>query len=139
MRSFSIIILFSFIGNIFSQATSPEFDRIYGPDPLLYNGKKYIYFLPPGTGGHQFLAQPEFTEGEVIIKQIRFSRVSLNYDIYNQQLLLEYPDETGANGIIEVSKAWLDGFHLAGMDFIMHDFGDKPRFYQVLGKVKMPE
>jgi len=108
-------------------------DRVYGLDPLLYNGKKYTYFLPPGTGGNQFLFSPDFFIGEVTIKGISFEGITLNYDIFNQQLLFQYADETGAFNIIEISRAWLESFRLGDIYFQYLSFDNGARFYQVLG------
>jgi hypothetical protein len=133
MRSLLVIILFLFSGKLVSQDTVMEMDRVYGLDPLLYNGKIYTYFMPSGTGGNQFLLSPDFLTGEVIIKGKTFEGISLNYDIYNQQLLLQYVNETGAFNIIEISKAWLDSFRIGIMEFRCLSPDDKPGFYQVLG------
>jgi hypothetical protein len=133
MCSLLAITLFIFSEKLISQDAVKEMDRVFGLDPLLYNGKKYTYFLPPGTGGNQFLLSPDFIIGEVTIKGQRYTGVSLNYDIFNQQLLLQYADETGALNIIELSKAWLESFRLGNLEFRYISFDNVPRFYQVLG------
>ena len=132
MRSLLVIILFCFSGKLISQ-DAKELDLVYGLDPLLYNGKKYTYFLPPGTGGNQFLFSPDYFVGQVTVKGKSFDGITLNYDIYNQQLLFQYADATGAFNIIEISKAWVEGFRLGDKDFQYLTFGDGARFYQVLG------
>lgn len=117
-----------------SQHAAVEADKLYGPDPLLYNGKKYTYFLPPGTGGHQFFTSPDYFIGSVSIKDRTFDDLTLNYDIFNQQLLLQYATANGAFNIIEVSKAWLEGFTLGSMHFQYLDLEGTPQFYQVIGE-----
>ncbi len=134
MRLLHVIILFSLTGILYSQEIIEEQDQVYGLDPLLYNGKKYTYFLPPGTGGNQFLNSPDYYLGQLVIKGIPFKDITLNYDIFNQQLLLRYADDKGSFNIIEISKAWLENFHLGDLYFELHDFGDGNRFYQVLGE-----
>jgi len=133
MRSFLVIFLFLFSGNLISQDAVMQLDRVYGLDPLLYNGKQYSYFLPAGTGGNQFLSSGEFTKGDMVIRGIRFLDISLNYDIYNQQLLLTYANETGSFNIIEISKAWLESFRLENLEFRCLSYDNEPHFYQVLG------
>ncbi len=133
MRSLLVIILIFFSGRLVSQDAAMEMDRVYGLDPLLYNGKIYTYFLPAGTGGNQFLLSADYLTGEVTIKGKTFEGISLNYDIYNQQLLLQYVNETGAFNIIEISKAWLEKFRLGNMEFRCLSPDNKPGFYQVLG------
>ena len=132
MRLFLVIFLVLFSGKLISQ-DAKELDRVYGLDPLLYNGKKYTYFLPPGTGGDQFLFSPDYFVGKATIKGKSFEGITLNYDIYNQQLLLQYADASGIFNIIEISKAWLESFRLGDKDFQFLTFADGPRFYQVLG------
>lgn len=133
MRSLLIILLISFTANLISQDAAMDMDRVYGLDPLLYNGKKYTYFLPPGTLGNQFLLSTDYFTGEVTIRGKTFAGMILNYDIYNQQLLLEYADEKGSFNIIEISKAWLESFNLGNLKFRCLSFENDPRFYQVLG------
>jgi hypothetical protein len=133
MYSFLVLMLFLLCGNLISQDAAEMLDRVYGQDPVLYNGEKYSYFLPPGTGGNQFIFSPDFFTGDLTIKGKRFEGVTLNYDLYNQQLLLQYANETGTSEIIEVSKAWLASFRLGNMEFKYLSFVDGPRFYQVLG------
>jgi len=133
MRLLLVIILIFFAAKLFAQDTFLEIDRVYGPDPWLYNGKKYIYFLPPGTYGNQFLISPDYFTGEVTLRGKRFEGVSLNYDIFNQKLLLQYADESGALIIIEVSDAWIENFRLGTMFFQYLSFDEGPQFYQVLG------
>lgn len=112
-------------------------DSIYGPDPLLFNGRKYTYFLPSGTGGHQYLRSPEFLPGSVTIQGRTYEELLLNYDIFNQQLLLKYDDGHGSLSIIEVSQAWLEGFSLDGMVFRLMDPGQEQRIWQVIGQGKI--
>ena len=133
MRSLLVIILFFFSGKLISQETAKEMDLAYGLDPLLYNGKIYTYFLPAGTGGNQFFLSTDYFLGEVTIKGKLFEGITLNYDIYNQQLLLQYAGETGAFNIIEISKAWLESFSIGPMNFKFITHKNESRIYQVLG------
>ncbi len=133
MRPRLFIILFFLSGKLVSQDAFQEMDRVYGLDQLLFNGEKYTYFLPGGTGGNQYLSSADFVAGEVIIRGKRYEGISLNYDIYNQQLLLQYTDETGASNIIGISKAWLESFSLDGRKFISLSPDKAPVIYQVLG------
>jgi hypothetical protein len=133
---FSLLLacLFTFLSGItWSQTYFSSPDKKYGLDPLLYNGIKYTYFLPPGTGGHQYLQSFDYFTGTVTIKEEIFEGLTLNYDVYNQQLLLRYADEKGAFNIIQVSKAWLKEFQLGEKYFTYFDLGDGLKFYQILG------
>src|SRR5512145_1757956 len=112
MRSLLINFLLILPGMLPAQMAASNLDEVYGLDPVLYNGKKYTYFLPSGTGGHQYLFSPDYFVGSVTIKGQTFEGITLNYDICNQQLLLQYAIEAGSLRIIEVSKAWLESFTL---------------------------
>ena len=131
--SFLILLLFSVSGRLVSQDVVSIYDKVYGLDQTLYNGKKYNYFLPPGTIGHQYIISQDFIAGSVTLKGKSYGNVSLNFDIFNQQLLLKYADETGSLNIIEVSKAWLAGFSLGNMNFELLSTEKNPCFFQVLG------
>jgi hypothetical protein len=132
--AFIFIIFFTYSGALISQDSVKVLDRVYGLDQTLYNGKKYNYFLPPGTKGDQYLSSPDYVAGSVNLRGKRHQDVTLNYDIFNQQLLLKYKDETGALNIIEVSKAWLKSFRLGNMNFEFLTLEQSPHFYQVLGE-----
>ena len=134
IRLLMIIMLTLLTGPMFSQDTVTLPDRAYGPDQTLCNGKKYTCFLPPGTTGHQYLLSPGFTAGTITIGGKQYPDVSINYDIFNQELLLKFTDESGAVNIIEVSKGWLDGFRLVNRDFRYFAGSKDPGFYQVLGQ-----
>ncbi len=130
-------LFFSFSGTLISQDAAAILDHLYGLDQTLYNGKKYNYFLPPGTNGHQYLLSPDYVAGSVTIRGKCYQNITLNYDIFNQQLLLQYEDETGALSIIEVSKAWLKSFSLGSMNFEFLNLEQNPRLFQVLGESRV--
>jgi hypothetical protein len=133
MRSFLVILSFLFSQIMFSQEAGFENEKAFGLDPLLYNGKKYTYFLPSGTGGHQFLVSPEYLKGSVTIKGKTYTDLELNYDIFNQELLIRYRNETGATSILEVSEAWLESFSLGDSRFEYIHHENDAGIYQVLG------
>ncbi len=132
--SLLLIFTFSLPGSLASQNTAGILDRAYGPDQTLCNGKKYNCFLPPGTLGHQYLDSPDFQQGGVTLREKSYSGVLLNYDIFNQQLLLKFDDESGALNIIEISQAWLKSFRLGSKTFELLSTDQNPGIYQVLGE-----
>ncbi len=113
------------------QAGSP--DMVYGPDQTLFNGKKYTYRPPPGTTGNQYIVTQLFFAGTVTLKGKTYRDLVLNYDIFNQQLLLQYADERDPLNVIELSKAWLTHFSLDSLHFEYLRLDQGPQFYQVLG------
>jgi hypothetical protein len=153
IRSLLLAFLLIFSGKLTSQDAFSELDKVYGLDPSIYNGKKYSYFLPSGTGGNQFFSSAEYVKGGVVVKRGKgeeetrrqgeevtggrwYYDLFLNYDVYNQKLLLQYIDETGAAQIIEVSEAWLEGFSLGDKEFRYLKFDSGSRIFQVLGNGK---
>lgn len=134
MYLFLLIILLSFSKALISQDAVTVLDRVYGLDQTLYNGKKYNYIPFPGTTGYQYLFSPYYSVGSVILKEKCYQGIALNYDIFNQQLLLQYEDESGTRNIIEVSKGWLTRFSLGNMNFEFLNLEQNPRFFQVLGE-----
>jgi len=133
MRSLLLILFFSCSGTLISQNDVKVLDQVYGLDQTLYNGKKYNYSPPPGTKGDQYLQSPDYIDGSVTLNGKCYQDINLNYDIFNQRLLLQYESETGIRNNIEVSKAWLKSFRMGSMNFEFLDLEQKPRFFQVLG------
>jgi hypothetical protein len=144
IRSLLLSLLILYSGLLQSQEVFRELDRIYGPDPSLFNGKKYTYFMPSGIEGNQFYSSAEFVKGDVMIRwsgdrEVRWESGDdflLNYDIYNQKLLLKFIDESGAEQIIEPSEAWLESFSLGNVHFKYVEVEKSTRIYQVLGAGK---
>lgn len=108
-------------------------DKRYGPDPFLFNGKKYTFHLPPGTEGHQFFRSPEFTAGVVYIGETAYPAERLNYDVYHQDILLKYGNDAGAEGIISLSKEIIGGFCLGESVFRLDSMpGAERTIFQVI-------
>jgi len=131
--SLLITCLFIFSGTISSQDVVMDLDQVYGLDQTLYNGKKYDYLSPSGTSGHQFFSSTLFTTGSIIIKGKSYDDIAMNYDLFNQQLLIQYANENNPWNVLEVSKAWLNGFRIGKMNFELFQLENGPCFYQVLG------
>lgn len=134
MKRYWVFILFVFFaGEVFAQDKVVLSDQKYGFDPVLFNGKKYSFFPASIIKGHQYLEQPDFTPGELILKGKVYRNVLLNFDIYNQLLLMKYYDDLNAACIIEISNAWLDGFTISGRRFVAITNSNKTSLYEVIG------
>lgn len=117
------------------QVNAQDISSIYGLDPLLHNGRTYAFTLSNGTIGHPFLHTQNYASGYVIIKNEKFKDILLNYDIYNQELILKYKDLHGAFNFIKLSKAWLRGFYLHNDAFVLIEAEDgQKQFFQVIGQ-----
>jgi len=120
--------------NLFAQAPGSENDQVYGYDPVLYNGKIYFYYPEKGTEGTQYLFDNFDNKGSVTIRGKVYKDVSLNFDIFNHQLIMQYINAIGSTSFIEVSFAWLEKASLGGHDFeIVTGADSTKRMYQVLG------
>jgi hypothetical protein len=127
-NSIYLTVLFCLlIKSLFAQQYNKGFDDVYGMDPELYNGQIYKYYVNTDTKGTQFLSGPEFILGTVRIKGITYPDVKLNYDVYNQQLLLESPNSIYTNTILILSETWLEGFSLGSAVFEVVRFQDTSR------------
>lgn len=119
----------------FAQTPVLSANRIYGLNPILYNGQVYTYFPSASTLGSQFIDGSKFVEGSVHIRGKKFNNILINYDIYNQKVVLKY--RTRMNNMMEIvlSKVWLKSFDLGEKHFEVLTFpGVKSRIYQVIGK-----
>ena len=133
-RTFLFTLLLFASSGIYAQITTTGTDKVYGLDPLLFNGKYYTYFLPAGTGGTQFFGGSEFEKGLVVIRGVTYENLLLKYDVFNQQLILQYKTNSGADNQIVISDAWLESFNLGNTHFEMLAIQDSvKRIYQVLG------
>ena len=77
----------------------------------------------------------EFDEhGSITLRGITFAGVILNYDVFNQQLVLRYTNSSGATNLIAISAAWLEKFELNGDHFETIAKADTTKsIFQVLG------
>lgn len=96
----------------------------------------YLFNPPNTTEGNQYLAGNEFVPGTLKLKGITYSGLQLNYDIYNQQLLLRYKSNTGALNRIIVSDAWIESFSMNNLNFLVLKNNGRKMFYQVFGDGK---
>ncbi|KPL14322.1 MAG: hypothetical protein AMS26_11105 [Bacteroides sp. SM23_62] len=127
----SFIILFI---SLAFPVNAQDIGSIYGLEPLLHNGRKYSFILSHETIGHPFLHTQNYESGYVLIRNEKFEDQLLNYDIYNQELILKYKDIHGANDLIKLSKAWLRGFNLHDNEFVLMETGNgQKEFFQVIG------
>jgi hypothetical protein len=127
------VYLLTVTGAIAQQADNIT-DPVYGTDPLLINGKYYTFFLPSNTDGNQYFASPLFETGSATVRGVTYAGILINYDVYNQQLILNYENNIGAHNLITLSDAWLENFSFRGFDFELIAFQDSlKKIYQVMG------
>lgn len=129
--SFSLLVKFLVVS---AQQPGENGGNIYGLDPLLYNGRSYTYFLPSTTGGSQYFNDSQFENGSVTIRGVTFNNLALNYDIYNQELILKYKNKLSGTDVIIISDAWLESFRFKDLDFeVITSQDTTKKIYQVMG------
>ena len=104
----------------------------YGPDPGLISGIQF-YQRYPRVESHPYYDRETFAIGSVSISGRKYEEVLLNYDLYAQQLILEYSGPSRSLGKIILISPHIDEFRLADDHFEKLTLNDEgPRFYQVI-------
>ena len=129
-KKISIIMLLSlcFCGAV----AQPSVVQLLDPD--LYNGKIYA-FSSHTIKGHQFLMGEAYVAGTVTISGDEFRGVQLNYDIYNQEVLVLL-EVQGTRRSISFPLALVNEFSLLGRTFIIQVQEMEARIYEQLGSGK---
>ena len=118
-----------------AQAPSESNNPVYGYDPLLYNGRMYYFYPQPGTLGTQFLFDNYDTLGSVTVRGVTYTNLTLNYDIYNQVLVLKYKNAIGSSSLIQISFAWLEKASVWGINFETFTKPNSTKsLYQIIGR-----
>lgn len=89
----------------------------------IQQGKEYRYFYPH-VKGHQFLEQVVPALGTVIYEQVKYERVLLNYDVYNQ-LVLTTLIRNGLTENIILDKSRIDAFQIGDITYLVIDKSDQ--------------
>ena len=97
-------------------------EKLYGPDPDLLNGQKYNYTYR-SAGGDPFFEANGQKASAIQIKGKRYDEQLIRFDIYNQLVILEFTDVSGARGSIVLNNDWIDYFNLGRAHF--RKFPDK--------------
>jgi len=104
----------------------------YGPDQDLLNGKKYNYTYRSAEGNPFFEVHGDLLSS-IQIKGKVYEGKKLRFDIYNQLLVLDFTELSGATGSIILRDDWV-GFFTQGQ-LLFRKYPDKQgrlRFGQVI-------
>jgi len=113
------------------------FDLSYGPDYNLINGIKYIY-LYSNIEGHPFFRENKFSTGSLMIASRKYQDVYLKYEIYNQEIILQYSPFSGGTNQILLKNEDIHEFEIDGKLFRKYSFPEtRTRFYQVVTSGKI--
>ena len=138
---FSLLILVPARGQQLSADAQPGYpqlvDRAYGQDQELVNGKQY-YNHHPRSLGNPYLLEGFVHQGSVSIRGVVYYNVWLRYDIYAQQVEVEYRTLNGADNQVVLVGDRLDEFRIGEHFFRSRSFhGEQKQFYQVIGSGRM--
>lgn len=123
-----------------AQKTSPapyvgirkDAEASYGPDPDLLNGKKYN-FIYHSAKGSPFFEVHGNALSSIQIKGKKYEEEQVKFDIYNQLVVLDFSDLSGATSSIVLRDDWVDYFSIGSIPFKKFpDKYGKLRFGQVL-------
>ncbi len=121
-----------------SQPAYPELvDRAYGQDQELVNGMQY-YNHHPRSLGNPYLLEGFVHQGSVSIRGVIYKNVWLKYDIYTQQVEVEYRTLNGADNQVVLVGDRVDEFRIGEHFFRNLSFkGEPEQFFQVIGSGRM--
>ena len=126
-------LLFACAGT-YAQSSTIDPDHVYGLDPLLYNGKIYNFVTPAAIDGTPYFDGADFVKGSVKLRGVTYDNLLLKYDVFHQQLILQYKTSLGADNQIVISDAWLEAFNMGGHHFEMLAIQDTLKgIYEVMG------
>ena len=125
----ALLIMIAFTGQstCLAQAGEPGVAEVYQDiyagtaetfkdDPLLRNGVYYSYPYY-NAQGHPFLFDKDFENGSVDFRGKHYERLSINYELFNQQLILSWE----VDGMLQMSlldPQFVSGFELKDLRFI---------------------
>ncbi len=111
---------------------SDHAEKKYGPDMALISGEKYHYPYRAALG-NPFLVATGTNDASVQLDGIMYENQKLKYDIYNQLIVLEFNDMTGASRSIILRNELVDQFILDDRLFKKYpQEGSTERFGQVI-------
>ena len=109
-----------------------NFDHLNGPDYNLLNGRQYN-LLYTGTS-HPYFNSDRYRFGSILLNGERYDSVLINYDIYNQQVILQVPGNiSGQYMKVVLNRELIDHFKIDGLTFRLMSFPEiGTSFFQVV-------
>jgi len=109
-----------------------DFDKLYGLDVLLTNGKKYFPDNNPIIG-HPFWQSKDSFLTDLSISGRTFKGQSIKYNLNKQEFLLFYTNYNGQQGQIILNSSAIDSVNSGMFKFIPSAFPEiKQQFVQVI-------
>ena len=107
-------------------------DSVFGFDQVLYNGRVYTFQVPQNAKGNPMFFEKGFESGTLTVEGKTYENLALNYDVFNQLLLLRYIDHRQSSIVLAVSESGVTDFTIGGSGFEMiYHPGNKPVICQL--------
>jgi hypothetical protein len=131
--------VFCVVGTVCGQNASidslrSDFDKLYGLDVLLSNGKRYFPDNNPVIG-HPFWKSKDTFLADLTISGKTFKDQRLKYNLYKQEFILIYTNYNGQQGQIILNTSAIDSVNSETTKFIPNEFPEiKQTFVQLVYK-----
>lgn len=111
-----------------------EFDKLYGSDVILSNGRKYF---PESISakGHPFWRDQNAFTASVTVSGVKFPNQQLKYDIHKQKFILLHQGMSGQQSQILLNTTFIDSVRTENVLFVRNQYQDiNQPFIQVIYK-----
>lgn len=109
-----------------------DFDKMYGSDVLLNNGKKYFPESKPVIG-IPFWKSGDAFSADLTVSGKTFKDQRIKYNLYKQEFLLIYTNSNGQHGQIVLNTAAIDSINTGRYKFILNKYPEiKQPFVQLI-------
>lgn len=113
-----------------------NFDHLNGPDYNLLNGRQYD-LLNSGKS-HPYFNTDRYRPGSLLLNGETYDSVTINYDIVDQQVTLQYPGNSGQDLKVVLNREMIDHFQIDGKTFRKMSFPETgSSFFQVVSSGDM--
>jgi hypothetical protein len=120
-----------------SQEYAALVEWAYGQDQELVIGLQY-YNRHPRSLGHPYLLEGLVHKGSVSLRGKLYTEIWLKYDIYDQQVEVEYQTMNGADNQVILVSDRVDNFFIGSYFFEKLKLEEEQeQFYQVIGEGRM--
>ena len=132
-----VCVVLCFSGQVSGQISSvdslrADFDKLYGLDVLLNNGKKYFPDKNPIIG-HAFWKSKDPFLADVTISGKTFTNHKLKYNLDKQEFILVYTNFNGQQGQIILNASVIDSIKGLSFCFIPNKYPEiKQQFVQMI-------
>jgi hypothetical protein len=108
------------------------FDYLNGPDYMLLNGRQYD--LPYSSNSHPYFNTDRYRHGSLLLNGEAYDSILINYDIYDQQVILQVPGWiSDLNNKVVLNREKINHFQIDGLMFRKMSFPETgTSFFQIM-------